>query len=94
MEEVSGHLEKNGEVVVDGVKVVLEDRQERGGLKSWDGALLVSPTAPVDLDEYTLVLEDGRQGTIIVDRINHRSGEAAPDISFQGSGLLGPPLPK
>lgn len=88
MEEVDGHLEKDGQIVIEDIRAYFEMRHERGGLKSWDGGLVIPPGAPIEPDEYTLVLEDGRRGDIIVTRINHRGGQAAPDVSFQGSGPL------
>ncbi|MEX2551930.1 MAG: hypothetical protein WD627_02875 [Actinomycetota bacterium] len=88
MERVDGHLEKGGRIVVNDVLACFETRQGQGDSKSWDGQLIVLPGSPIELADYTLVLDDGRRGDITVDDINHRHGQAAPDVSFQGSGPL------
>ncbi len=88
MERVDGHLEKGGKIVVNDLLACFETRQGSGGLTSWDGQLIVPPGSPIKLDDYTLVLDDGRRGDIIVADINHRHSQAAPDVSFQGSGPL------
>lgn len=88
LERVDGHLEKGGKIVVNDVLACFETRQGSEGSKSWDGQLIVLPGSPIELQDYTLVLDDGRRGEIVVDDINHRHGQAAPDVSFQGRGPL------
>ena len=88
MERVDGHLEKGGKIVVNDVLACFENRKGGEGSKSWDGQLIVLPGSPIELQDYTLVLDDGRRGDIVVDDINHRHGQAAPDVSFLGKGPL------
>jgi len=64
MELVRGRIVNGGDTVVDGAQVELETRTRFGGLKCWDGEVVIPTRAKLNGGPYQLLLEDGRFGTI------------------------------
>ena len=88
METIPGRIEKDGRSIVDRVDVSFEIIVEPSGLKSWYGYLEAEVGHDLEPGEYQLVLEDGRQGKIIIINMAIAGGSTSVPVTFHGSGPL------
>ncbi len=87
-ELVTGQFVKSQNVVIGDVEIVLRTYQD-GALKSWDGTFSVPLGKSVPLDQFTLILRDGRRGSALITRVNSSSSSnGSTYVSFVGSGPL------
>jgi hypothetical protein len=90
MHHLRGKLREGDEVRLDPANIYIHFQSAKAGgqVMGWYGYLLVTSETDVEPGTYTLALEDGRSGTIRIDRLD-------PDDSgkyravFVGEGPLG-----
>ena len=94
MERVRGVVTSpNGEVILEDVEMYIHETR-RSGRRSRLGSFSVPGMARIETDTYHLTLEDGREATIQVKRVRHKSDVRAGDhtaVTFSVLGRLARP---
>ncbi len=90
MHHLRGKLREGDEVRLDPANVYIhfQSTQAGGQVIGWYGYLLVASEVEVEPGSYTLVLEDGRSGTIRIDRLDPDDSGKFRTV-FVGEGPLG-----
>jgi hypothetical protein len=90
MHHLRGKLREGDEVRLDPANVYIhyQSTQAGGQVMGWYGYLLVASEADVEPGTYTLSLEDGRSGTIRIDRLDADDSGKYRAV-FVGEGPLG-----
>jgi hypothetical protein len=71
MQQLSGQLKRDGQVVVDNLRGNLEVEVKRDGTENWSGYFVLPPGTLVNNGEtYDMVLTDGRTKKIEISRVN------------------------
>ena len=87
MEPIQAQIMKEGEVILDGVDVWLNETQGQSG-KSWDGHFdMEKPYVNLISEKLRIVLADGRSGDFYVTNISTGS-HSETGVDFQGTGSL------
>jgi len=85
MENFRGKITDGDQIVVDNV----EGQLYFHGASSWDGKFEMPSPEQIQLNgSYTLALDDGRKGSIIITGKDIGSGTQWGVVRFQGSGAL------
>jgi hypothetical protein len=71
MQQMTGTIKRDGQVIADAVKGMYEVDVKRDGSENWTGYFIVPAGVDVKLgDQLELVLSDGRSKKVEVNRVN------------------------
>jgi len=89
MESFRGKILDEEKVVLEGVEGELFMDKDAAGITSWSGQFELPFPESIQPDAtYTLALDDGRKGQIIVTRMHIDTDTESSLVRFQGSGAL------
>ena len=93
MERVRGVIKSpDGEVIFENVEMHIHETRGRGR-RGWRGSISLPGMAHIRTGMHNLVLEDGREASILVNNVRSRSSRAGnrTTVAFVVSGLLAQP---
>ena len=88
MTPLRGTLKLGDQLLLENVPVSVKQSINKSGINSWNGSFIAPVGMNFDADgPYTLSLEDGRSGMILISSMTINSG--ATLVEFQSTGHFG-----
>jgi len=81
-------IRHGSEILLEDIRVYLEETTEQSGLKSWYGVFQLGEGQDVEPGGlYTIQLDDDRSGDVLINTVSI-SSHSSTQVSFQGTGPL------